>query len=183
MREWVCLLRAINLGARNKVGMPQLRKALDSAGFEGVRTYVQSGNVVLSSAHRAQDDVAAAVRSIVEEEFGLDTPVIVRTPRHVRDVLAWCPFPEDAAARPTAVHVVHFDAKPTAARVAATLAEDWGPDRLDIRPWEACVTYAATTQASRLQHAALLKRLGVGGTARNWRTMLAIADLLSPPGR
>ena len=58
MPEWVCLLRAINLGARNKVGMPQLRKALDAAGFEDVRTYVQSGNVVLRAARRSADEVA-----------------------------------------------------------------------------------------------------------------------------
>ncbi|GLH96615.1 DUF1697 domain-containing protein [Phytohabitans aurantiacus] len=179
MREWVCLLRAINLGARNKVGMPQLRKALDAAGFENVRTYVQSGNVVLESEHRAAGKVAAAVRSVVKEEFGLDTPVLVRTPRDIREIVAWCPFPEEAAARPTAVQVVHFDTKPAAARVAATLAEDWSPDRLEVRAWEACILYSATMHASRLQHAALLKRLGVGGTARNWRTMLAIADLLS----
>jgi uncharacterized protein (DUF1697 family) len=182
MREWVCLLRAINLGARNKVGMPRLRKALDSAGFENVRTYVQSGNVVLSSGHRAAAEVAAAVRSVVQEEFGLDTPVLARTPEAVRDIVAWCPFPDDAATRPTAVQVVHFDTEPAATRVAATLAEDWSPDRLAIREWEACVMYAATMHVSRLQHATLLKRLGVGGTARNWRTMVAIADLLSPAG-
>lgn len=179
MREWVCLLRAINLGARNKVGMPRLRKALDTAGFANVRTYVQSGNVVLSSDHRAPGDVGAAVRSLIAEEFGLDTPVLVRTPRDIRDILAWCPFPEEAAARPTAVQVVHFDARPSAARVAETLAQDWSPDRIEIREWEACLMYAATMHASRLQHASLLKRLGVGGTARNWRTMVAIGDLLS----
>jgi uncharacterized protein (DUF1697 family) len=180
MREWVCLLRAVNLGARNKVSMPQLRKALDAAGFEHVRTYVQSGNVVLSSDHRAGGAVAAAVRSVIKEEFGLDPPVLVRTPRDIRDILAWCPFPEDAAARPTAVQVVHFDTRPAAARVAATLAEDWSPDRIEIRPWAACLRYADTMHASRLQHAMLLKRLGVDGTARNWRTMVAIGDLLSP---
>jgi uncharacterized protein (DUF1697 family) len=182
MREWVCLLRAVNLGARNKVNMPQLRKALDAAGFENVRTYVQSGNVVLSSDHRAGSAVAAAVRSLVKDEFGVETPVVVRTPRDIRDILAWCPFPEDAAARPTAVQVVLFDTKPAAARVAATLAEDWSPDRLEIRASAACVLHAATMHASRLQHATLLKRLGVAGTARNWRTMVAIADLLSPAG-
>jgi uncharacterized protein (DUF1697 family) len=179
MPEWVCLLRAINLGARNKVAMPQLRKALAAEGFENVRTYVQSGNVVLRSAHGAAGDVAAAVRTLIKVEFGVDTPVVVRTPQQIRDILAWCPFPEEAASTPTAVHVVHLDAKPKAALVKSTLAEDWSPDSLEIRGLEACIRYATTMRASRLQHAALVRRLGVDGTARNWRTEVAIANLLS----
>ena len=45
----ILLLRGINLGPRNRVAMPELREVLAGAGFEDVRTYVQSGNVVLST--------------------------------------------------------------------------------------------------------------------------------------
>jgi uncharacterized protein (DUF1697 family) len=180
MPEWVCLPRAINLGARSKVGMPQLRKALTAAGFDDVRTYVQSGNVVARSRHRSAAAVATAVRAVVREEFDVDTSVLVRTPQQIREIVAWCPFPEDAAERPTAVQVVHLDAEPDPARVSAVTAADWSPDRLAVRGVEVCICYAAATHTSRLQHAALLKRLGVGGTARNWRTVVAIEGMLSP---
>jgi uncharacterized protein (DUF1697 family) len=179
MAEWVCFLRAVNLGARNRVSMPQLRKALLAAGFEDVRTYLQSGNVVLKSRRRAEADVASAVRSVVGVEFGIDTPVLIRTPQQVRDILAWCPFPAEAVSTPATVQVVHLDAEPEPVRVASTLAQDWRPDALEIRGREACIRYATTMHASRLQSAALLNRLGVGGTVRNWRTLAAIADLLS----
>lgn len=178
MREWICLLRAINLGARNKVAMPRLREVLNSAGFDDVRTYVQSGNVVLGSRLQDPDEVAATVRSLVSAEFSVDTPVLIRTPAQLNDVLAWCPFPEAAAAAPTTVHVVHLDAMPEGDRAEAVLAEDWGPDDLAIRGLEACIRYASTMHNSRLQAATLLTRLDVGGTARNWRTLTAIAGLL-----
>src|SRR5215470_13925892 len=45
--RWVALLRAVNLGARNKVPMAQLRAALEAEGYENVRTYIASGNVLL----------------------------------------------------------------------------------------------------------------------------------------
>jgi uncharacterized protein (DUF1697 family) len=112
MREWVCLLGAINLGARNKVAMPRLRAALSEAGFADVRTYLQTGNVVLRTDTGDAGEVAEAVRWIVEKHFGTDTPVLTRTPQQIRDVLAWCPFPADAAARPVAVHVVRWTAVP-----------------------------------------------------------------------
>ncbi len=177
--EWICLPRAINLGSVNKVGMPQLRKALTAAGFEDVRTYVQSGNVVLGSRLRSAAKVGSAVRAVLVDEFGVDSPVLVRTPKQIRDILAWNPFPEQAAARPTTVQVIHLDAEPEAARVSAELAKDWSPDGLAIRGLEACISHADGMQASRLQHAPLLKRLGVGGTARNWRTLAAVAAMLS----
>jgi uncharacterized protein (DUF1697 family) len=174
---WVSLLRGVNLGARNKINMPRLREALAGAGFEDVRTYVQSGNVVARSPHTDPDAVAEAVRDVVREHFGLEVPVVVRTPQQLREVLAWCPFPQDAAERPTAVQVLHLAAQPQQEAVDAVLAQDWSPDALAVRGLEAVVRYAATMHASRLQHAALLKRLGVDGTARNWRTLQALVEL------
>ena len=45
--RWVALLRAVNLGARNKVPMARLRALLEAAGYEDVRTYIASGNLIL----------------------------------------------------------------------------------------------------------------------------------------
>ena len=177
MPTWVSLLRGINLGARNQVNMPQLRKALDARGFENVRTYVQSGNVVARSRHRSAAAVGAAVAGVVREEFGLGVPVVVRTPAQLRAVLDWCPFPDDAAARPTAVQVLHLAGEPDADRVAAVLAEDWSPDGIAARGCEVVVRYDEAMHRSRLQHALLLKRLAVDGTARNWRTLQALVEL------
>ena len=177
MPVWVSLLRGVNLGARNKVNMPRLRAALVEAGFDDVRTYVQSGNVVARSPHRDADRMAAAVRAVVREHFAVDVPVVVRSPAQLRAVLAWCPFPDDAAARPTAVHVVHLTADPDPDRVAALLSADWSPDRVAARGREIVICYADGMHGSRLQYATALKRLGVDGTARNWRTLQALVDL------
>lgn len=177
MPTWVSLLRGVNLGARNKVNMPALRKALEADGFEDVRTYVQSGNVVARSAHRSPAAVGDAVAAVVREEFGLNVPVVVRSPAELRAVLDWNPFPEDAAARPTGVQVVHLSAVPAAERVDAVVTEDWSPDGIAARGREVVVRYDETMHRSRLQHAAILKRLGVDGTARNWRTLQALVEM------
>ena len=61
MARYVALLRGINIGPRNRIAMPALREALEEAGFEDVQTYVQSGNVVLTSRAKAE-----AVRRCLE---------------------------------------------------------------------------------------------------------------------
>jgi uncharacterized protein (DUF1697 family) len=81
----IVLLRGINLGARNRIGMQELRELLASAGFEDVRTYLQSGNVVLSS-RAAPEQVAHTCEQQIAARFGLDIQVVVRTREELAEV-------------------------------------------------------------------------------------------------
>ncbi len=180
MPTWVSLLRAVNLGARNKVNMPALRDSLGAAGFDDVRTYVQSGNIVARSSHRSPAKVAAAVHQVIADDFGMDVPVVVRSGRDLADVVAANPF-GDAAARPVHVHVIFLAARPAAAAVAAFEQADLGPDRARVAGSDVYAWYADASKASRV--GAALRRLGVEGTARNWRTVTTLAQLAAEDRR
>lgn len=180
MTVWVALLRGINLGARNKVAMPALREALVRAGFSGVQTYVQSGNVVASSRHRGPDRVAGLVHEVVATDLGVDVPVLVRTPAQLRAVLEWNPFPGAAAAEPSSVHVLHLFDTPPADRVEQLLDQDASPDAFAARGDELVVHYAGGMQASRAERVLRSHPVGVDATARNWRTLTALVGLTSP---
>ena len=52
-RELIALLRGINIGSRNRIAMGDLRELITDAGYGDVRTYLQSGNVVLSTRRSA----------------------------------------------------------------------------------------------------------------------------------
>ncbi len=158
--------------------MPELREALVGAGLGDVRTYVQSGNVVTSSQHRSPDRVASLVRAVVAERFGLDVPVLVRSPEQLRAVLAWNPFPEAAAERPKSVQVAHLFAQPDPADVEALLAIDVSPERIAVRGREVVADFAGGIHASRLTGPWFARRLGgIDSTARNWRTLTALCEL------
>jgi uncharacterized protein (DUF1697 family) len=172
---WVALLRAVNLGAHNKVSMPKLREALAEAGFSNVRTYVQSGNVVVDSTLRSPAKVATAVHDVIVEQFGVDTPVIVRTGRQLAEVLAWNPFPEAVDRQPKLVAVIHLAAEPAAAAIREVLAADVSPDEIAVRGQEVVVAWAKGTGNPRTDR--VLRKVGVPGTARNWRTLAALVDL------
>lgn len=175
MPTWVALLRAVNLGSRNKVPMPRLREVLAEAGFTEVRTYVNSGNVVLDSPRRSPAAVGTAVRGLIAEHFGVDTPVIVRTGAQLAAVRDWNPFPDAAAERPNLVAVLHLSAEPDAAAVGTLLAADHTPVRIAHRGSEVVVDWYDRTGRPSADRA--LSRLGVEATARNWRTLTALADL------
>jgi len=178
---WICLLRAVNLGSHQKVAMPALRTALTDAGFGDVRTYVQSGNVVLASPTRTAARVGEAVRSTIAERLGVDTPVVVRTPADLAAVAAWNPLPEDAEERPQRVYVTYLPSDPPAEMVTELLAADWSPDRVAVRGREVVAAYADGMHASRLERSTLMRRVCADGTARNWRTLRALVDLSASP--
>lgn len=177
MSTWICLLRGVNLGARNKLSMPELRAALSEAGMQDVRTYIQSGNVIGCSEVATRDEIAAFVGEVLSTNFDLNVPVIVRTPEELRRLLEWCPFRAEAQERPTVVHLLHLSARPEQNRVAALTEQSWSPDEIAIGEEDVAIKYATSMHQSRLQHSSVLRRLGVDGTARNWRTVHKLVEL------
>jgi uncharacterized protein (DUF1697 family) len=174
---WISLLRAVNLGSRNKVNMPALRAALEDAGFTDVRTYVQSGNVVATSSHRSEAAVAEAVSAVLGASFGVDEPVVARNATAWQQVIEANPFGQRSYDDPRMTAVTFLPSKPGPHDVAK-LKRAAGDDEIVVHGRELYLWYANGTHRSKLTPALLARELGVPGTSRNWRTVLAIADLI-----
>jgi uncharacterized protein (DUF1697 family) len=72
MKKFIILLRGVNVGGNKLLPMKELRQYLQTRGFECVETYIQSGNIVLKSDKRPDDDLGILIHS----EFGF-TPEMV----------------------------------------------------------------------------------------------------------
>ena len=177
MATWVCLLRAVNVGGRNKVPMGELRVDLADEGFEGVQTYLQSGNVVLRSEITDPQQISRSVSEVIAREYSVRTPVIVRSAEQMQAIVSWNPFPALAVTAPQLVHVLHLTEEPDPLASNTLVGADWDSDQLTINGLEVAIAYSESMHSSRLQHAMLLRRLGVDGTARNWRTVQALTEL------
>lgn len=75
MTPYLVLLRGINVGGRNKVPMKDLRAHLEQLGYDGVSTYIASGNAFLSSDEPA-DRVAERIEESLAQAFSLDDELI-----------------------------------------------------------------------------------------------------------
>lgn len=174
----VVLLRGINLGRRNRVPMAGLREALTEAGSTGVSTYVASGNVFLDGAGEDPDQVAARVRALVADRFEVDVPCLARLRPEVDATVAADPLGgvPGVAADPARHSVVFLDRAPEASLVAGIDAAAMLPARFAFTGRELHTWSPEGLQRSRLAQATA--GLGVVGTARNWRTVLAIQRTL-----
>ena len=170
--KWVALLRAVNLGARNKVPMAQLREQLEAAGYKGVRTYIASGNVLLDGP-TSRAELAGELEHLIAKAFGIDTTAILRTPKELAAVVAGHPFGADTSQS----HVVFLAAKPRLDAAERLAHLDSSPDRAVLAGADVYLHYPAGYSGSRLSAAQLERVVAVRGTHRNWRTVARLAEL------
>jgi uncharacterized protein (DUF1697 family) len=155
--------------------MPELREALEEAGFENVRTYVQSGNVVLSSSLKPEQ-TARKVERVIADRFGLDIPVVVRTKAELARVVKKNPL-QKAAKDPKRYQVSFLEQKLDAGTVKKLEAARAEPEQLVVDGREIYAWHDAGVARSKLWAALADKRLGVKATARNWMTVEKLLEL------
>jgi uncharacterized protein (DUF1697 family) len=175
MPRQIALLRGINLGARNRVSMPELRELLTGLGHEDVRTLLQSGNVVLTS-DLTGEPLERALEAAIAKELGVETPVVVRTVQELARVVECNPL-ADVADDPKRYQVSFLSGKPAPAAVRELEAADIAPERVVVSGREIYAWHANGIQRSPLIKLLSERKLGVAATARNWNTVTKLLEL------
>jgi uncharacterized protein (DUF1697 family) len=175
MPRQIALLRGINLGQHNRIAMPALREALSAAGFDDVRTYVQSGNVVFG-AEATPDDAAAKLERVIRDAFELDIAVVTRTRDELADVVERNPLGH-VADNPKR-YQVSFLAQELEPSVLEKLnAAAVPPEQLVAIGRELYGWHPNGVGRSKLWGRLAGKGLGVKATARNWTTVTTLLQM------
>ena len=95
MKTYIVLLKGINVGGHKKVPMAELRELLTSDGFINVRTYIQSGNLILESSVGNNQDLEGVIKKSIFNHFGFEVSVLVKTPENLKHIFDNCSFPEE----------------------------------------------------------------------------------------
>ena len=170
---YVALLRGINVGGKAMVPMAALRETCASVGCEDVVTYIQSGNVVLRSARRA-DRLQAALEAAIAERFGFEPAVMVRTGREMAAVVARNPF---AGADEKYLHVGFLHGAPDPATEHCLGAIDCDPEQVTVvgRELYLHLPHGMGRAALPVKMERCLRPSPV--TVRNWRTVTKLVEL------
>lgn len=88
--QYVALLRGINVGGHNKVSMAHVRDAFEGEGYGGVRTYLNSGNVLFES-DVEPSGLEDEIEAMLERRLGVDLVVVVRSRRQMQDIVHQAP--------------------------------------------------------------------------------------------
>jgi uncharacterized protein (DUF1697 family) len=173
MPTYIAFLRAINLGATRKFSKAAIVRACESAGFTDVETYLNSGNVKVTTSMRSQAKVEAALEKAFAEEAGFEVPTVALTQRELLDIAA--DAVELGERHDGRYYVSLLKKAPTAA--TASKLDDAGAagERAIVRGRGAHLLLGEDYHTAKLSNAVVEKQLGVA-TNRNLNVIRTLAE-------
>jgi uncharacterized protein (DUF1697 family) len=160
------------------MAMSDLRETFGSLGYDGVVTYIQSGNVLFSTSTRSEDAIVEAIEQRIAHDFGDSPAVLLRTASDLRRIGAKSPFAKKGA-DPARHHVTFLDEAPSKATVKDLELPPSGKDELVVDGREIYVHTPNGYADTKYTGTFIERRLGVVSTTRNWNTVTKLCELAS----
>lgn len=177
MTRYVALLRGVNVGGKNALPMKELAAMFGAAGCVKVTTYIQSGNVIFEASGECAETLSARTEAAIAEQFGIRSPVILRTAAEIRRTLSDSPFdgaPEEM------LHVYFLREDPAEGRVKELDQDRSTVDSFAVRGREIYLLLPAGMARTKLTNAYFDRALDTVCTARSWKTVRKLAELVGP---
>ncbi len=174
--KYAAFLRGINVGGKNKIKMETLREMFYSLGFENVKSYINSGNVIFETAKTDDKKLAAKIESAIEKEFSLSIKVMVRKIDEIKQLVKNNPF-EGQFENDKDLHVFFLDEELSEEKCAALLSNNNENEQFAVRNREIFCLLRVSVLDSLIGKDYIGKKLKVSATARNWRTVNKVLEL------
>ncbi len=180
MNTYIAFLRGINVGGKNIIKMKDLKMHFKNAGLSEVQTYIQSGNILFRS-EADEKSLIELIEGILQSEFELTVPVIIRTSEELNNILSRLPFSEEEVVRaeksPDAesLYVALLRHNPSQENIEKLLHYKNENEKCEICGREVYLIFSNSIRNSRL--ASNLHKLDASATVRNWKTLLKLNEI------
>jgi uncharacterized protein (DUF1697 family) len=178
MNTWIGLFRGINVGGNNILKMAELRSDLQSLKLANVKSYIQSGNVIFDSSAKTPASLQKKIGSFIEKKHGFRPHLLIMSCEELEAAIQSNPFPK-AVSDPKSLHFFFLAEPPQAPDTKALNTAKSATEKFQLMDK---VFYLHAPQGigkSKLA-ANAEKHLGVATTARNYRTVSKLMDMVSP---
>ena len=176
MTTLVSMLRGINVSGQRAISMVELRSIYEGLGHTDVITYIQSGNVVFTTARHDTAELGDEIRGSIARELGHDVTVVLRTGDQMGGVIDRNPF-LPRGANPKALHVTFLSDHVDPARLGALAGIGYAPDEFELIGDEIHLHCPVGYGNTKLHNTFWERRLGVPATTRNWNTVTRLFTL------
>jgi uncharacterized protein (DUF1697 family) len=176
MDTYIALFRGINVGGKNIIPMIELVDVFKSLGLSNIKTYIQSGNVVFQCTNINRVELLQRICAAIEKHCSVVIQVLILDVNELANAIALNPFPE-AKAEPNTLHFFFLSSLP--AKPNLETLESVKKDSEQFRLIDK-VFYLYTPEGVGRSKLAMKveKALGVAVTARNWRTVSKIMEMV-----
>jgi len=181
MTSYIALLRGINVSGKNAIRMEALRDSVAGLGFQGVQTYLQSGNIVFCTAKSDEAALASAIQARITRDFGFEVPVLVLSAQQLELIASANPFWPKTGGEAAQFHCT-FLFQPVAPDLFLALKLPASVDEQAILVDRAVLLHCPNGYGkTKLNNSYFERALGLCATTRNWRTVLSLQALCRLP--
>jgi uncharacterized protein (DUF1697 family) len=178
MPTYISLLRGINVLGHKRVEMTRLREMFEGMGFEQVRTYIQSGNVVYKAGRSTTLALSRKIEKRMMAEFGFSALVLTRTAEELGRAIAGNPFVKEGKSAPSNVFIGFMAETPDGDAIKRLRARAAKAERMHCCDKEIYVYYVdGMGKARLLTHTVVERVLAVSVTMRNWNTVSQLHEM------
>ncbi|SRR5258706_10167115 len=174
--KYVALLRGINVGGNNMIKMETLRATLATLGFENIKSYINSGNLVFETAKTDDGKLAEKIHNAIQTEFGFDISVMVRPMAEIEEIVANNPF-EGQFDNDKYVHLFFLNEELTEDQKSRLLEQANDNEQYALLGRHVLCMLKISILDSAVGKGFIDKKLKVAATGRNWRTVKTIAEM------
>ncbi|HEX4198629.1 MAG TPA: DUF1697 domain-containing protein [Caulobacteraceae bacterium] len=178
MASHIALLRAVNVGGRS-LKMGDLAAFARDLGLGEPRTLLQSGNLVFESPAKGDAALEKRLETEAKKRFGFAIDVMVRSAAEWQALMTANPFADAASDDPAHLLVMPLKTAPAKDALERLRAAIKGRELVELAGRDAYLVYPDGVGNSKLTIGVIEKALGVRGTARNWNTVLKLAEMVA----
>jgi len=179
MKKYVAFMRPINVAGHASVRMSDLRDAFAAAGCKGVRTYIQSGNVIFESPEGSTAAVFQRVRVKLRDLLGNEPGVLFRTLGEVEAIVRGAPFKGFEAEPGIKLYVAFLSRKP---RSKPRFPLHSSKEALEAVAMKNLNVFIVSRRKKSgfygFPNNFIEKELGISATSRNWSTLTKIVEFV-----
>lgn len=177
MKTHLALLRGINVSGTKMIKMEALKKSLESIGFSNVETYIQSGNVFVSTEEESASKVGFLIKQEIFKTFGHDVPVIIIGKNDLKLCLKNNPFLKNKDVDTKKLYVAFISKELSSSAINELKISQFKPDEAVIDANRIFIKYDIGAGKTRLDQKYIEKKLNVTATIRNWNTVNKLLEL------
>jgi uncharacterized protein (DUF1697 family) len=178
MKTYISFLRGINMTGHNSIRMTDLSSLYKNLGFNDAETYIQSGNVIFSNVDDVPvHEIASTIERSILKRFNYNVPVLIRTVEEMRKLISANPFIAQENFESSKMAVMLLYEKTTKAQIQKVIDIDYPPDKFKIIGKEIFIYCPNGFGRTKLYTNFFEKKMGVTGTARNWKTITTILQI------
>jgi len=112
---YIAMLRGINVSGQKIIKMEKLRASFETLGFNSVRTYVQSGNVIFQASKTSSDILSKSIEGKILGDFGFSVTLVLRSSDEMEKIVNDNPFLTDRGIDHSKLHVTFLSELPAKA--------------------------------------------------------------------